>query len=161
MRTSREAARRNQCLSQLKQLSLALLNYEADHGEFPPAYTVDAEGNRLHSWRTLILPYCDDTALFESIDLSKPWDDPANAEARETVVEYYQCPSAIHEEGLTTYLAVVGPECAFAGSVPRKLSEIKDGPSDTIAVVDVDADRAVPLDVAARHNRGGSAGVHP
>ncbi len=53
----REAPRRTQCKNNLKQIGLAFHNYHDDHGVFPPAYTVDENGTRLHSWRTLILPY--------------------------------------------------------------------------------------------------------
>jgi hypothetical protein len=43
--------------------------------------------------------------LYDQIDLSKPWDDPANKEARETVVGECQCPSAVLESNQTTYPA--------------------------------------------------------
>jgi type II secretory pathway pseudopilin PulG len=82
-RVSRPAARRTQCKNNLKQVALALHNYADDHHALPPAYTVDAKGRPLHSWRTLILPYLDEQALYDSIDLSKPWDDPKNADAHE------------------------------------------------------------------------------
>jgi type II secretory pathway pseudopilin PulG len=144
VRSAREPARRNSCMNNLKNISLALLRYEEEHGSLPPAYTVDEQGKRLHSWRALLLPYLEQSKLFESIDLSKPWDDPANAKARDTVVEVYQCPSSPELNGLTNYLGVVGPDCAFSGSVPRELSEVKDGPVMTVAVIDVGTNRAVP-----------------
>ena len=81
MRTAGPAARRAQCVNNLKQIALALFNYESAYNALPPAYTVDAEGKPLHSWRTLILPYLEKQSLYDSIDLSKPWNDPANAEA--------------------------------------------------------------------------------
>ncbi|MBC8288680.1 MAG: DUF1559 domain-containing protein, partial [Planctomycetes bacterium] len=56
-RTPREASRRSQCKNNLKQIGIALHNYHEDHGAFPPAYTMDANGQPLHSWRTLILLY--------------------------------------------------------------------------------------------------------
>ena len=84
-RGSREAARRTQCRNNLKQIALALHNYESHYHALPPAYTIDAEGKPLHSWRTLILPWIEQVNLYNSIDLSKPWDDPANAEALNTV----------------------------------------------------------------------------
>lgn len=142
-RSAPEAARRNKCLNNLKQIGLALIYYEETHGSLPPAYTVDSEGRPLHSWRTLILPYLEQADLYESIDLSKPWDDPANAAAREVVVEAYNCPSAIHEVGETTYLAVVGPDCAFVDGQSRDSSSVTDSRSSTIAVIDAHSERAV------------------
>jgi hypothetical protein len=148
----------------VKLIALALLAYEADHGTLPPAYTVDADGNRLHSWRTLILPYVEQSELYETIDLAKPWDDPANAQAREAFIDLYYCPSSTHEDGLTTYLAIVGPDCAFSGSVPCKLSEVKDDAGKTIVLVDVHSDQAVhwmsPRDITAEELIGRSPDWH-
>lgn len=142
-RGAREPARRGQCSNNLKQISIAIQNYNSEYGVWPPAYTVDEEGNRLHSWRTLILPYLDHEVLFESIDLTKPWDDPANAKAYDEVIEAYRCPSVDNESSLTTYLAVVGPDCVFSGPDSRALSEITDGPSATLFCVDAPSDHAV------------------
>ncbi|TWT37232.1 hypothetical protein KOR34_21790 [Posidoniimonas corsicana] len=142
-RSATGAAHRNHCLSQLKQLTLAMANYEAVHGTLPPAYTVDAEGNKLHSWRTLLLPYLEMQPLYESIDLTKPWDDPANQHAREASIDVYNCPSAVHDEGMTTYVVVTGKGMAFDGPTPTKLSDVKDLESETLAIVDVNGKRAV------------------
>jgi type II secretory pathway pseudopilin PulG len=144
-RTAREPARRNSCLNNLKQIQLGLLNYQSVHGEFPPAYTTDADGKPLHSWRTLILPFTEQTALFKSIDLTKPWDDPANAKALAAMPEFYRCPSRPDEENnRTTYLAVVTPTSVFRPTKPRKLGEMKAIPSRKLTVIDVDCDHAVP-----------------
>ncbi len=136
-------ARRVHCMNNMRQISLALLNYESENGSLPPAYTVDEDGNRLHSWRTLILPYLEEKSLYESIDLDKAWDHPDNAAAFETEIHAYCCPSAGREEFLTTYLAANGPEFCFNGSTPRALNEIADGASRTITVIDVPAENAV------------------
>jgi hypothetical protein len=55
--SAREAALRSQCARNLKEISLGILNYESANGMLPPAYTVDADGKPMHSWRVLILPY--------------------------------------------------------------------------------------------------------
>ncbi|QDV73349.1 DUF1559 domain-containing protein [Botrimarina mediterranea] len=140
---AREAARHNLCQNNLKQISLALRNYHDVHGHFPPAYTVDSEGKRLHSWRTLILPYMEETQLAESIDLTKPWDDPANAKARDTSISCYDCLASDTEPGFTTYLALVGDNRAFAGEKPRSLDDFDDGAAKTILIIEVDQKRAV------------------
>jgi prepilin-type processing-associated H-X9-DG protein len=143
VRFAREAARRSECANNLKQIALALHMYHDAHHALPPAYTVDADGKPLHSWRTLILPYLEQKSLYDKIDLSKPWDDPANKEAFETKIQTYRCPSAGHPDGLTTYLAVVAPGSCFQATESRSLAEITDDRNLTLMVVEVDAEHAV------------------
>ncbi len=143
VRRSGESARRSQCKSNLKQICIALHNYHDAYGVFPPANTADANGQPLHSWRTLILPFLDQQQLFDSIDLSKPWNDPANAEAYSTHVAIYACPSASIPADHTTCLALVGPQCALQSDQPRRITDIEDGTANTIMVVDVAEANAV------------------
>ncbi len=143
-RQARPAAYRVQCKNNLRQIALALHNYHDRYDAFPPAYTVDANGTPLHSWRTLILPYMDQQALYDKIDLSKPWDDPANAEFAKTAPPGYRCPSSKSPTSHSTYLALVGTSCCFNPTKPRKIAEIKDGTSNTLMVIEVAADQAVP-----------------
>jgi len=144
VRRSREPARRTQCLNNIRNIALALHNYEAHYHALPPAYTVNADGKPLHSWRTLILPYLDQKALYETIDLSKPWDDPANAVACNTRISIYHCPSDTCPMDHTTYLASVGPNGCFRLTEPRPLSDITDGLSETLMVIEAPSDRSVP-----------------
>jgi hypothetical protein len=140
---AREAARRSQCGNNLKHIGLALLEYEEAYRALPPAYTVDANGKPLHSWRTLILPYVEQFDLYKKIDLSKPWDDPANKTAFEASIPTYQCPSVVCPATHTTYLAVVAPGGCFRPTRPRELLEITDDRDLTLMVIEVAAERAV------------------
>lgn len=133
---AREAARRNQCINNSRQIALGILSYEASHGELPPAYTVDADGKPLHSWRVLILPFIEEQALYSQIDLTKPWDDPVNAVLQSQMPAVYRCPSDPDVGTETNYMVVVGPNTAFPGSTGRKLREISDGTSNTLLVVE-------------------------
>ena len=142
-RGSNVASQRMQCSNHLKQIGVALQNYADVHGTLPPAYTVDADGKPLHSWRTLILPYIEEKALYDTIDLSKPWDDPANQAASQTRISIYQCPSADIRPSHTTYLAIVGAGCCFRPAEGRPMAEIKDDQFQTLMVIEVDAQRAV------------------
>jgi type II secretory pathway pseudopilin PulG len=144
IRPSGEAARRAQCVNNLKQIGLALHNYIAAYDCLPPAYTVDASGRALHSWRTLILPFIEEQALYRTIDLSKPWDDAANTTALKTTVSVFYCPAATAPANTTTYLAVVGPGACFLPTEPRRLAEITDGTSNTLAVIEAGEEYAVP-----------------
>ena len=143
VRSSGEASRRASCSNNLKQIAIALRNYEAEYHALPPACTVDADGKPLHSWRTLILPYIEQKALYDKIDLTKPWDDPANQAARDTSVHAYHCPSANVPAGDTTYLAVVGPNSCLQSAAPRPLAEITDSHDLTLLVMEVDTGHAV------------------
>ena len=61
----------------LHKIALAVLNYEVKYGRFPPAYTVDKKGRRMHSWRVLILEFLD-SDLYAQYDFSRPWNSPGN-----------------------------------------------------------------------------------
>ena len=143
-RSAGPAARRAQCTNNLKQIALALHNYEQAHKALPPAYTVDARGRPLHSWRTLILPYLEQEPLYQTIDLSKPWNDPANAKALETALPVFRCPEAVGPQNTTTYLAIVAPNGCFIPRESRRLAEITDAHESTLMVIEAGEENAVP-----------------
>lgn len=143
-RSARPAAYRSQCNNNLKQIALALINYEADYHALPPAFTVDAVGKPLHSWRTLILPYLGQKPLYEQIDLTKAWDDPVNAAVGQATVPAYRCPAADCPANHTLYLAIVAKNGCLCPTRPRALSEITDERGETLMVVEADLPRAVP-----------------
>ena len=144
MSTVCRADRRTQCASNLRQIGLALHNYEVVYGQLPPAYTVDAQGRPLHSWRTLILPYTDELELYQQIDLAKPWNDPVNAPFAAKAPQIFRCPDANIPANQTTYAALVGPDAFLLPDRGRRLTEIADGPDSTVAVVERETSAAVP-----------------
>ncbi|NLE37571.1 MAG: DUF1559 domain-containing protein [Pirellulaceae bacterium] len=139
VQAAREAARRMQCTNNMKQITLALHNYHDAYGQFPPAYTVDDTGKPLHSWRVLILPYMEDSYLYEQIRLDEPWDSPHNmAVAGQYCPHYYRCASdAVGNFTDTSYVMVVGPGCISDGSGAKSIADVKDGTSNTILVVEM------------------------
>ena len=165
VQAAREAARRMSCSNNIKQIGLAMHNYHAKHGELPPAYTVDANGRPMHSWRTLLLPFLGEQSLFDQIDLSKPWDDPVNLAIGEQAPSVYACPSfADPDRRLTTYLAVVDPSGIMTGPVATSFRQVTDGLSNTVMLIEADSGLAVPwmqpidTDMQAYMNPGGSTG---
>ncbi len=164
VQAAREAARRMQCSNNIKQIALALHNYESEYKQLPPAYTVDENGNRLHSWRTLLLPYMEQQALYRQIDFSKPWDDPANAFLQDTNIATFRCPSSGIAPGMTTYQVIDDPTSAFPGSTSQKFRNITDGLSNTLFVVEFDENMAVhwaePKDQSMLSFLSASSGSH-
>ncbi len=143
VQAGREAARRANCGNNIRQIGLALHNYELTYKQLPPAYTVDASGKPLHSWRTLILPFMEQQALYNAIDLTKPWNDPANAILQSTVISTYSCPSSAIDPKMTTYQAIVDPSSAFSGPKGHKFADITDGLANTLFVVETGRSQAV------------------
>jgi type II secretory pathway pseudopilin PulG len=137
LRQAREAANASACLCNLCAIKMALLQYHDQYGSFPPAYVVDADGKRLHSWRVLILPFLSQESLYASYRMDEPWDGPNNRRLIEQRPTIFDCPSRRAGRGLTSYVAIVGPGTAFPGPGTTKLGDIHDGPGRTILVAEV------------------------
>jgi prepilin-type N-terminal cleavage/methylation domain-containing protein/prepilin-type processing-associated H-X9-DG protein len=87
VQAAREAARRTQCVNNLKQLSLGVLNSESSKhslpaaGAFPPAHEavhfswsyhrIDMQQGLLHSWATRVLPYIEQQALYNQFNFKQ------------------------------------------------------------------------------------------
>ena len=136
VQSARQAAYRMNCQNNLKQIGFALHSYHDVHGTLPPAYIPDANGRPMHSWRVLILPYLEHGALFSQYDMNQPWDSPQNKALIDQMPEIFACPTADTPPGKTTYQVIVGPQTMFPGAKGVKFNEVKDGMSQTIAVVE-------------------------
>lgn len=101
IQAAREAARRTTCVNQLKQMGLALLNYESTNNEFPtggtePWHNEGHDSVRFgngYGWMVQILPYVENAALQ---DISKGYgegDQQRDRIVRGTSVSLYNCPS--------------------------------------------------------------------
>jgi len=100
VQSAREAARRTQCINNLKQMGLALHNYNDAVQVFPPGYVAarpffDAETDTAPgwSWASMMLPQLDQGPLFSAINFSLPVQAPANATAARTNFAGFLCPS--------------------------------------------------------------------
>lgn len=116
VQAAREAARRSQCTSNLKNVALACLNYEGTNESFPPAYMGHDIGggftpwpgttNRAPVWENwvyLTLPYMEGQALADSFIVEDgsgrvQMSDPRNEIARGTEVSVMLCPSDVGRE---------------------------------------------------------------
>lgn len=141
----REAARRTQSMNNQRQLALSLLNYEAANGSLPPAYTVDADGNPLLSWRVAILPYFDQQELYDKFHHDEPWDSEHNIKLLDEMPLMFSNPSSLPQgKGYTDYVAPVGEDSILMPGVGMTLDAITDGLSNTVMVMEVGSSQQVP-----------------
>ncbi len=100
VQAAREAARRIQCTNNLKQLGLAMHNYNSSISTFPIGrmglnytYTTSVTGNARRTWTFLIMPYLEQGAVFQSINFSLSFFDPTNTTIIRTTISGFHCPS--------------------------------------------------------------------
>jgi type II secretory pathway pseudopilin PulG len=96
VQAAREAARRTQCANNLKQIGLAVLEFESANKRLPAGSTTrtaNIGGPYYSTWTVDILPYIEQPALYELWDSSVGFTAAANKALRETFVTSYLCPS--------------------------------------------------------------------
>jgi prepilin-type N-terminal cleavage/methylation domain-containing protein len=103
IQAAREAARRAQCSNNLKQIGLAVLNYDSAKGRFPPGSTcetVNISGVYSSTWTVDILPFAEQQALFglwvpKIAGAYVDFSHAQNKRLRETFLSMYQCPTDV------------------------------------------------------------------
>ncbi len=138
---ARTAARRMQSVNNIKQLGLATHNFHDVNNGFPARYTVDEDGEPLHSWRVLLLPYLEQAALYKQIRLDEPWDSEWNSQFHDQMPIVYARPGGDPSEGCF-YSCVADERAAFqpAKSANQlkgaRFASVTDGSSNTLLFVE-------------------------
>ena len=109
---ARGAAQEAAAMNNMRQISLAMLSYEAEHGRMPKNI-VDTDGNAILSWRVAILPYLDQQALYEEFHRDEPWDSPHNMKLLARMPPSFQHSSEATEAGKTLYQLPTGAGTLF------------------------------------------------
>jgi prepilin-type N-terminal cleavage/methylation domain-containing protein len=146
IQSAREAARRTQCRSHLKQIGLALHNYHDSFGRFPPNLVIDWESIRIDgsipprgywTWSARILPYLDQAPLYAQVDWNKSQDYdcvelapvmgqrlpgfecPSDPHAGKVITEQDLEPCRSYTSSFTSYFGVRGDARGESYVVPR------------------------------------------
>jgi prepilin-type N-terminal cleavage/methylation domain-containing protein len=149
---AREAARRTQCRNHLKQLALALHNYESAHGTFPIGVLgtsgTSSFSNPLTTWESLILPFVDQAPLYNRYNFLAPYDHASNAATVISLVPAYRCASQSldgvidNRYGFAHYAGNAGTTPGTNDGVFHPLSSVRfrdvvDGTSQTVVAGEI------------------------
>jgi len=139
--------RRSQKMRDMRQIILAMHNYESKHKTFPAYANFDADGKPLLSWRVHLLPFLEQNALYKQFKLDEPWDSPHNIKWANTIPARYADPSLELDEttqaAKTRIVVPFGEGTMFQGNEGTTFGAILDGSSNTIAVATVAPKQAV------------------
>jgi prepilin-type N-terminal cleavage/methylation domain-containing protein/prepilin-type processing-associated H-X9-DG protein len=108
VQAAREAARRSQCVNNLKQLGIAIQNYADSRGSLPPTADSAPYGNfagNNYSMKVHLLPFLEQSAVYNAINQSFYWNDTTygnvNATVGTTTINTLLCPSDGNNPGQT------------------------------------------------------------
>ena len=119
----REAAQRTSSINNLKQIALAMHNYNSTYGAFPAAAICDKKtGKPLLSWRVAILQYIEEEALYKQFKLDEPWDSEHNLKLAKNMPKIYFHPKANKPgDDKTHYRLFYGKGAAFELNKPNQI----------------------------------------
>jgi prepilin-type N-terminal cleavage/methylation domain-containing protein/prepilin-type processing-associated H-X9-DG protein len=165
VQAAREAARRIQCTNNLKQLGLAIHNYEGINGNLPPSVVVAQYGTTFWSngWsiNARILPLMEQNSAFNAINFTFNYSTADNTTVSALMNSAYICPSEVRQQpkvsgtkrfGLASYNWNVGDWYVFGGvgstvetrgafgaNLSRRLADFTDGLSNTVLASEIKA----------------------
>lgn len=189
VQAAREAARRMSCSNNMKQIGLSVMNYESSYKKLPPGgettdYTNGKRAFWPHSVLTILLPYMEQTAVYNQMNLSYAYNDgryTPNQIAAKTNMPTFICPSDAYagvpdlgNYGRTDYFATVYVDIdpltgarnksltadgalAFSGRVnPSTTWTISASPSPMSAITDGTSNTVAFIEDAGRFTEGTS-----
>ncbi len=156
---AREAARRTQSKSNLRQIALALHGYHDANKNFPAGTKGDvkAKPEERLSWMAQLLPYVDELPAYQKLDFTKGWEDPANVDAVKKSVPVFINPALAADPnakyGQTHYVGIAGVgkdgpmlpvdhkrAGLFGYNRVAGIADVTDGTSNTMGVAEASKD---------------------
>ena len=153
VQAAREAARRAQCANNLKQMGLALHNYESSANTFPIGYfnltlsngcNPNANVTNGHTWESYLLPFMENGALFNAVNFSRTYNSRSQFTAWGMQSSSYICPSDTPAEVLdpTQFLKTTPTSYAASAGTTEVMIYAYDPPTNADRCGSIDCNGA-------------------
>jgi RNA polymerase sigma factor (sigma-70 family) len=144
-----DARQRARSSNNLKQIMIAVHNYHDTFGHMPNDIT-GKDGKPLLSWRVAILPFIEQDNLYKQFKLDEPWDSENNKKLIKMMPVTYRVGFEPKDTTKTYYQVFAGTGTAFEPGRRIKFTDILDGTSNTIGVVEAgpSVEWTSPADIA-------------
>ena len=132
--------------NRLREIMTAMQAHNGQYGTFPPAPGVpyNTSGKPPLSWRVYLLPFLGQTALYQQFHLDEPWDSQHNRTLLDKMPEQYLSRGLVRKSNRTGFVLFQLPEMySIEGSGPD-MRQFRDGPANTLLVVEVSSALAEP-----------------
>lgn len=158
--SSRPAPHPAESMNNLRNVALATQSASNETGQFPPGAADGSPRHPGYGWAVEILPHMEQRMVYDSIDFTKSWDDPANARILSTDIPGYQNPR-VHETWDARGYALIhyAGNVRLLGRTPALAPEdVTDGAASTLMIGEIDA--GFPAWADPDNLRDPAAGLH-
>lgn len=176
VQSAREASRRIACANNLKQMGLAMHQYENSNGVLPPSLVLSTNSAGAVTWfgswsaQGRILPYLEQNAAFSSLNFTLSYSNPVNATVSNLTINTFICPSEVNPQPATHNFGLCGvvnygvnmgdwyvwggansqpSRAPFGVNIARQFSSFADGLSNTMLMSEVKAYQSYYRDTGA------------
>ena len=140
--------KRSMAANNIVAIGEALEKYHEEHGYYPLRHHIAAGGLETLSWRVTLLPYLGYKTLHDKFDFAKPWYMEPNKSLLQYIPQEYISPERYDTK--TNYQLPAYRTFLFGEFKTHKKSDVEDGLSNTLLLIEVNDDLAVewtsPLD---------------
>ncbi|MDR1479018.1 MAG: DUF1559 domain-containing protein [Planctomycetaceae bacterium] len=126
VQAARSAVRRISCSSKMRQIGIAIHNYNDVHNQLPPSkWGTENGASPRHNILTFLLPYLELQEIYDKVNFSRHWSSTQNYAATKRDLPIFQCPEAPRKNSYESYIYYIADY-----AVAEKMEKTTNGATD-------------------------------